>query len=323
MPRAFLDLLSSGGVLVLDGALGTELQRRGVDTRLPLWSARALLSAPQVVRAIHGEYLEAGADVLTTNTFRTHRRSLAQGGLGQRARELTERAVQLAQEAVARHGRPAFVAGSIAPLEDCYSPRLVPSEPELEAEHGELAQHLAAAGCDLLLVETMNTAREAAAAAGAASATGLPVCVSFVVGAGGRAPGQRGQVDGEIRLLSGESLAEAVSAVQALAPAVLMVNCVPLADMDRALEALRAAWPGRTGLYANVGRPDPLLGWELSGDVQPTAYAAHVRGWRQRQACLLGGCCGTRPAHIAALAASLRGLDGESAPGRYRTGPWS
>lgn len=307
MPRAFLDQLESGGVLVLDGAMGTELMRRGVDTRLPLWSARALVEAPEVVRAIHEEYLGAGADVLTTNTFRAHRRSLAQGGLGEQVRELTERAVRLAREAMERGTRRAFVAGSIAPLEDCYSPELVPSAAELEAEHGELAQHLAAAGCDLLLVETMNTAREAAAAARAAADTGLSVCVSFVVGKGGRAPGERGRDGADVRLLSGEPLAEAVSAVQALAPAVLLVNCVPLADIDLALDALRAAWPGRTGLYANVGRPDSVHGWRLSDDVQPAAYAAHARRWRQRGATLIGGCCGTRPAHVAALAASLRG----------------
>ena len=127
--------------ILLDGAMGTELQRRGADTRLPLWSARALVEAPDLVAEIHREEVEAGADVLTANTFRTHRRTLAKGGLAERSRELSALAVRLAREA-APAGRPVFVAGSIAPLEDCYRPDLVPEDAVLEREHSEQADSL-------------------------------------------------------------------------------------------------------------------------------------------------------------------------------------
>ena len=155
-----------------------------------MWSARALIEAPDVLHAIHADYIAAGADIITTNTFRTHRRTLARAGLGERTRELTQLAVQIAREAAQQADREVFVAGSMSPLEDCYSPQLVPPDDELWIEHAEMARDLAQAGCDVLLVETMNTIREAVIAARCAAATGLPVCVSFVVGLNGLPPDQ-------------------------------------------------------------------------------------------------------------------------------------
>src|SRR5512143_3259600 len=207
----FLTRLASGRALLLDGATGTELQRRGVDTSLPLWSARALLEAPEVLRAIHADYIAAGADILTTNTFRTHRRTLTRAGLGERTHELTQFAVRLASEATQQADRKVFVAGSLSPLEDCYSPQLVPPDGELWIEHAEMAHDLAQAGCDLLLIETMNTIREAVIAARCAAATGLPVCVSFVAGLNGLPPDQvreaaADETQARVTLLSGESI---------------------------------------------------------------------------------------------------------------------
>lgn len=309
MSMSFLAQLQSGRVLILDGATGTELDRRGVDTSLPLWSARALIVAPEVVRQVHRDYLEAGADILATNTFRTHRRTLTRAGIGDRTRELTQLAVQLAREAIEQSGRTAYIAGSMSPLEDCYSPSLVPPDDELRAEHLEIAQDLAEAGCDLLLVETMNTIREAAIAAEAAKSTGLPVCVSFVVGPNGRPPDQVStQVSDTaepIRLLSGESITDAVVALHRLEPAVIMVNCVPLACIGPAFDELHTAQHGAIGLYANVGHADDVIGWTLTDDVRPEVYAQHVRRWIEHGAAIVGGCCGTSPAHIAAIRAQV------------------
>ncbi len=297
--------------MLLDGATGTELQRRGVDTSLPLWSARALLEAPAVLRAIHADYVTAGADILTTNTFRTHRRTLTRAGLGERTRELTQFAVRLAREAAQQADRKVFVAGSLSPLEDCYSPQLVPPDGELWIEHAEMAHDLAQAGCDLLLIETMNTIREAVIAARCAATTGLPVCVSFVAGLNGLPPDQITQIGSDeslapLTLLSGESISEAVQAVQPLRPAVILLNCVPLAYIDRAFDELRAAYHGPIGLYANVGYADDRVGWALTDDVRPAAYAQRARSWLQRGATIIGGCCGTTPEHIAALKEILR-----------------
>ncbi|MEP6471421.1 MAG: homocysteine S-methyltransferase family protein, partial [Acidobacteriota bacterium] len=150
----FRSRLRNGAPILLNAATGTEMQRRGADTRLPLWSARALVDAPDLVLEIHREEIAAGADVLTANTFRTHRRTLAKDRLGERSRELTALAVHLARNAAASSGRDVLVAGSQSPLEDCYRPDLIPEDLALEREHREQAESLAAAGVDLILLET-------------------------------------------------------------------------------------------------------------------------------------------------------------------------
>lgn len=293
---SFLKRLTQSRPVLLDGATGTELNRRGVSTDLPLWSARALLEAPETLRQIHTDYVRAGAELLTANTFRTHRRSLAHAGLGDQALALTLQAVGLAREAAraAENGRRCFVAGSIAPLEDCYSPQLVPPQDECEREHGEMARHLASAGVEVILVETMNTIREAQAAVRAARATGLPVLASFVCRS-------------DHRLFSGETVTDAVRALAQLGVAGLLVNCTPSASIQHPFAELRAAVAGLparvplTGLYANIGHTDDITGWTNTEDVTPLEYAQLASGWLTQGANLVGGCCGTTPGHIAAL----------------------
>jgi S-methylmethionine-dependent homocysteine/selenocysteine methylase len=269
--------------------MGTELQRRGADTRLPLWSARALVEAPDLVREIHREEVAAGAELLTSNTFRTHRRTLAKGGLGERSRELTALAVRLARGAAEGTGREVFVAGSLSPLEDCYRPDLVPDDEVLEREHREQAESLAAAGADLILLETHNTVRELVAAARAAKATGLPYIASMVTGGAGR-------------LLSGEPIEDAVRALERFDPDALSINCVPAARLSADLARLAAAAPDLPlGAYGNLGLPADDFGWSFTEELSPEAYADHARGWVDLGARLVGGCCGTTPAHTAAL----------------------
>jgi homocysteine S-methyltransferase len=119
----FLTSLAQSTHLILDGATGTELNRRGVDTGLPLWSGKALIHErdAKILQDIHEDYLRAGADIISTNTFRTNRRALATSANADRAFELTRRAVDIARAAIANvaSDRPCFVAGSISTLEEC------------------------------------------------------------------------------------------------------------------------------------------------------------------------------------------------------------
>ena len=292
--------LLSGPPLLLDAAMGTELERRGAPSGLPLWSARALLEAPELVLAIHRDEVEAGAEALTANTFRTHARSLAREGRQDRADELTRLAVHLARDAACHARQPLFVLGSLAPLEDCYRPDLVPASEALASEHARQAWSLAEAGVDGILLETHNTIEELSAAASAARATGLPVVASMVT-------------DGNGGLLSGEPVADAVSALDALSPEVLSINCVPARDLARDLARLAAAAPAaRLGAYGNLGPPAGPGGTRFTREVPPGEYAEIARGWVALGARLVGGCCGTTAAHTAAV---RRMLD----EGQFRT----
>jgi S-methylmethionine-dependent homocysteine/selenocysteine methylase len=282
--------------LILDGATGTELNRRGVDTGLPLWSANALLTdeGSRVLQDVHEDYLRAGADIITTNTFRTHVRALAPSGNGGRALELTRRAVDIARAAIANvpSERTRYVAGSISTLEDCYRPDLVPPDDELRAEHSERVHHLLECGMDVFLIETINSIREASIIAKLAAITGTPVIVSFVC-------------DRDGRILSGESLTDAARELLPLGVAALGVNCGPTPDLARPLAELQSACPQDFPLiaYGNIGYADDAVGWVNTDAEKPEAYCAHASKWPAR---IVGGCCGTTPAHIAELSKMLR-----------------
>lgn len=283
----FRERLASGPPLLLDAAMGTELQRRDANTRLPLWSARPLLEDPEIVETIHGDEVAAGADILTANTFRTHARSLGKAGMGDRATELTALAVRLAFDAAARTRREVYVAGSLSPLEDCYRPDLVPDDASLAREHSAQAQALAAAGVDLILCETHNTVREAVAAIQAAKATGLPAVISLVT-------------DGQGRLLSGEPVAEAAEALSALEPDAFGINCVPAARLAGDLARLAAR--GRPLVaYGNLGVPADDRGWAFTESLAPEEYAEHAAEWLGLGARIVGGCCGTTSEHTRRL----------------------
>lgn len=292
----FLKRLAEYPPLLIDAAMGSDLDRRGLSTSLPLWSAIGVISAPDLVRRIHVENLEAGADVVTTNTFRTSARTLQSAGLDpHRAQDLDALAVQLAREARAEARRPeAFVAGSIAPLEDCYRPTFDVSPETALEEHLTQAQNLAKAGVDFLMIETMPTSEEAAIALRAASATGLPATVGFVCG----------PLDGTgspVRLLSGEALAEAVRLVEPLKPAAILVNCAAPAVISAALRELRDLTALPIGGYANVGEVDDSVGWSSSGGLSGAQYAEYAQDWLEVGARIIGGCCGTHPEHTRAL----------------------
>ncbi|CAG0968915.1 enediyne biosynthesis protein CalE2 [Anaerolineales bacterium] len=292
----FLSSLSQPRKLILDGATGTELNRRGVDTGLPLWSANALLTDrdSKILQQIHEDYLRAGADIITTNTFRTHRRALAPSGNADRALELTSRAVTIARGAIINVNvdSPKFIAGSISTLEDCYRPDLVPSDEELRAEHAERIGHLVQCGVDLILIETINTIREAAVMAKLAVETGLPVVVSFVC-------------DREGKILSGETLTDAANRLLPLDISVIGVNCGPTTDLVEPLAELRQACGADFPLiaYGNIGYADDKVGWVNTDAENPQTYCQHVSQWQVK---IVGGCCGTTPEHIRQLKLMLK-----------------
>jgi homocysteine S-methyltransferase len=281
-----LDLLRpEAWPLLLDGATGTELERRGFALEKPGWSARAIEDAPELLEAIHRDYADAGAEVITANTFRLHRRNLANWGAEEEQRRLVQRAVELARHGA---GDRALIAASLAPIGDCYSPDEVPDTDRLTDEHRELAVEFAQAGVDLILVETMVSGLEAEAAARAAASTGIPFLVSFVTGPGGR-------------LLSGQRVADVLPSVLAHRPVAVGVNCATCRHVSDALPALLEQDQAAVCVYANTGERAEDGSWRVTTASEPAVYAGLAAQWLDRGTRLIGGCCGTMPAHIRAL----------------------
>ena len=272
-------------VTILDGPMGTELLARGVPTPLPGWSAHALESAPEVVREIHRAYREAGAEIHTTNTFRTR------PVLFEDWEALARRAVRLARE-----GGVERVAGSIAPLEDCYRPDLSPAAKDpsgTRAAHRALAEVLADEGVDLFLCETFPSTAEGLLAAEVAVATGIETWLSFTAGP-------------EADLLTPAEVAAAAREARERGVAAVLVNCIPARVTLAYVEALAEAVGGvlSFGAYANAGHVDEGMGWSAVPGA-PDAYADHAESWVRAGATLIGGCCGTGAEHVAALARRL------------------
>lgn len=283
-------------ITILDGAMGTELKARGAtvpDYRSSAWSAMALIHDPDAVRQVHRDYIAAGADVVTANNYAVVPRLLTRVGMEARLEELTRTACRLARAARENSGRnDVLVAGSLPPLDTTYRPDLVPADDELDATYGRIA--LALAGeVDFALAETLTTVREAVAAARAAERVGLRVWVSWNLA-----------LDGAM-LRGGESLTHGVRALDGLPVAAFLVNCVPTGHVLAALEELRSATHRPIGAYANscTSAPDQDALDACAGSVLgPDAYADVVATWVAAGATLVGGCCDTNPAHIAALA---------------------
>jgi methionine synthase I (cobalamin-dependent) len=299
---AIHDKLARGEIVILDGAIGTEILRRDVT-----WADHQLLARPDVVRAIHTDYIRAGADVISTNTFQLARRNLlghfkdeehmrriGAPDMATRAETLLRAAAELARQAreQAAGGRPVAIAGAITTLEWCFRPDLAPSPEQARAEYVELIGTLADAGCDLVLIETVNSTSEASVAAEAARQVGIPAWVAFVC-------------DEQGRLFTGETMAEAEAALAGPAPEVILLNCAPPDDARAGLRALVASRKAPAGLYPHIGRFDPPE-WLFTDEYPPERYLAEAREWADMGARVIGGCCGTTPDHIAVLARGLR-----------------
>ena len=290
--------------LLLDGGMGRELRFRGVDVPATIWSAGSLLTDPDVVRQIHIDYISAGADIITTNTYGVIRVDLAKIGIEGRFAELTTLACRLALEARDLAGKDTAIAGSLPPLRGSFRPDLVGPIEEIEGLYDEQAK-LMAPHVDFFLCETMSSAVEGRSAARAACQTGKPVWVAWTL-----------HEDRSGNLRSGESVADAVAALKGLPVSGFLANCCAPESITNAMPQLIATGTEWVGGYANTLAPIPP-DWTLGGEketdglldfrteLDPERYAAHAADWLAAGATVVGGCCGTRPAHIEKMRALI------------------
>ncbi len=291
MPASFLDRLAAGRTLVLDGATGTNLQTRGLPAGSPsdLW----VLDCPAEILRLHRDFLQAGSDIILTDTFGSSKLHLGHAGMADRF-ELTNRAaVALAKQAAAEFG--ALVGGSLGPLGEMLDP-MGPLQPETaEAEYAAQARLLVEAGVDLLVVETMFDLAEASAALRAIRAfSDLPVVVSF-------------SYDRGVRSMMGVKPTQMAAAFSQAGASALGINCGrSLEDNLKNLKELRAATSLPIWFKPNAGLPQTAADGKTVYTVTPEAMGAAVSAWKEAGAALVGGCCGTSPAHLAAIAQAAK-----------------
>lgn len=290
---------------MLDGGMGQELLRRTGATPTPLWSAEVMVGYPDAVVDLHRAYIDAGAEVITLNAYSATRCRLDRAGRGQDYEPLQRLAVDLAHRARTASGAEDTVriAGCLSPYEWSYRPELAPPFEELVPRYAETVG-LQADGVDLFIAETMGSADEGAAAAVAASESGLPVWVAWTL-----------SDDRSGRLRSGETIADATAALRrhGVNADALLVNCSLPESIDAALPALRRAGDDagvRIGAYANGFRAiDPgftsgstVEVLEPRADLDPDGYLRWVERWVAAGLTIVGGCCEIGPEHIRAIA---------------------
>jgi 5-methyltetrahydrofolate--homocysteine methyltransferase len=294
--NTFEKVLQSEGILLLDGAWGTEFFQRGLMAGSPPdeWN----LTHPEVVREITRDYLSAGARVILTNTFGANRFRLEPHGLSDRAAEINRKAAALAREVVAD---TALLAGDIGPTARFLALGEASAD-ELRQVFSEQAKALAEGGVDLIVVESMTDAEEMAIAVSAASQeTGLPVVASMTYN---RTPHG-------YRTMMGNTPEDCVQKAEKAGAAVIGANCgsgiedyVPLAPVLRGLTAL-PLW-----VKANAGIPQ-IVGGKVTYPLTAEQYASFVPAILGAGVSLIGGCCGTSPSFIREMGKVIAGLRGE------------
>jgi S-methylmethionine-dependent homocysteine/selenocysteine methylase len=292
-------LMPEGRPALLDGGMGRELRNRGVPILDTIWSANALLVAKDTVLQVHKDYIEAGADIITTNTYGIIRSELKKEGIEDKFVELNRLAGKLAITASRSSEEGVAVAASLPPLRGSYRPDLVGKFDEIVPLYREQAEILEPY-CDLFICETMSSGEEARAAATAAAEFGRPVWVSFTL-----------LEDKSGKLRSGETIAEAAAKLKDLPVSGILANCTAPESIDAAMPEL-AKLGKVAGGYANTFQDIPK-DWVMDGkkptdgllklreDLDPEHYAVHAKTWLAAGARVIGGCCGTGPAHIARL----------------------
>lgn len=293
-------------ILILDGGMGRELHRRGAPFRQPEWSALALTEAPEAVRDTHLDYIRAGAEVITANSYAVVPFHIGQTRFDNEAADLAATAGRLAREAADAGGRDVRVAASLPPLFGSYRPDLFDRQAA-----PALAQPLIdglAPYADIWLAETQSSLAEAEFWRSRLPDDGKPFWLSFTL--------EDTHVHDEPQLRSGESVTAAAEAAAKLGAAALLFNCSRPEAMTAAVTTARAVFDRlglhtRIGVYANAFEPVDEMNDANDGldpirrDTTPPNYLHWAQQWRAAGADIVGGCCGIGPEHIRELAAHL------------------
>jgi len=291
MPKTFLEKLDAAPMLG-DGAMGTMLVGRGYSSERCLEELN--LSAPADVQAVHQEYLDAGAQLIETNTFRASRIALAEWGLEDRVERINKAGVRIAREAREVTGHPAFIAGAVGPTGRPLEPFGLLAKSDAYDAFREQMDVLQSSGADLLFLETFGNLDEALVALRAAKALGgLPIVAQMTF-------------TQDLTTPTGHTPEQAVEALLEAGADVVGANCgVGPEWLRRVLEMMRAAAPeARLSAVPNAGFPTMAQG-RVIYRATPAYFAEYAVTFAEMGVRLVGGCCGTTPDHIRAMSAAL------------------
>ena len=309
--------LANGEVLVLDGAIGTELTRLGAPAHPIAWSAEALFTHPHTVRKVHERYIKAGADIITTNTFSSNRDVLEASGYGYQVREANIRAVYLAREAIERAagGRSVYLAGALSgrhvgrdPVSGSLKARSGDGydlDPAIKtAFYEEMVDHSADEGVDFFLLENLMDQPARELCLKAAKRSGLPVWSGFSM-----VRVQEGTItmvdNGRKDLTLAQGIDE-VMKIGGMSGMVLMHAEIP--ETTAGLGELLDKWPGPIGAYPDSLRPDWLAKWQDESIVNresPQDFLNEARKWVDMGVQVIGTCCGFGVEYIEPLKEGL------------------
>ena len=287
--------LASGETILMDGGMGTEIERRGLISPTT-WSGGPMLTHPEDVRAIHQEYIEAGAEIIITNTFGTGRDMLEHGGLEYKVIEANRLGIEAAAQARRNTGTEdsTVIAASVStmrPKEHAEVP--VPYENALATYQEQLGE-LAKGGSDVAVGEMLIRISDTLAVIEAASELGLPVWVGLSL-----VRDDDGLYLGIMDRHGGETLQDALDAIKDKDIAAIFIMHTPVDDTGPGLEIVKKNWTGTFGAYAHFPR--------AVGRMDPQRYLEYAKGWSEQGARIIGGCCGTSPDHIRVLRDWLSG----------------
>ena len=292
--------MSSINVTLLDAGMGKTLSMKGVDIPPTIWSANALIVAPEVVKEVHKENIAAGANIITTNSYGIIRGDLAKEGLEDKYLELNQIAGNLAEQSVADTNAQVLIAGSLPPQNGSYRPDRVLDEAIIRPLYEEQVEILNSY-VDLFICETMSTIAEARTACEAALQSSRSVIVGLTL-----------HDQKKSCLRSGESLADAIAILEKLDIAGIVANCCLPERISDAMPDLVKTSVSFKGGYANAFTQVPS-GWLLDGDketdgglglredLSPARYSEFVQDWIDNGANFVGGCCGTTAEHTASI----------------------
>ena len=293
--KAIADRLANKEVIIMDGATGTELENRGVPMNDDAWSIAAVDTHPDIVRGVHADYIQAGADVIITNTFSTAKHLTEWAGLGDRFESLNANAVTLAKEARDQVAdRPIAIAGGIS------SAAFAGKQPTLDvakANYEAQADILAENGVDLFILEMMRTIEHTTIIIDAVKRTGLPVWVGFSLNI---------EPDADLHLLDNktETLADAVKSIADQGIDLICIMHTLTEWATPSLEVIKQHWSGPMGSYPHSGK-FVMPNWQFNDVITPEAFADAAEEWVALGTQVIGGCCGIGPDHIRELKARL------------------